>query len=83
VWDNIGWAFAGEKRVSSKVLSDLHELLRVPKSGGLASVDGDVFFHTFGALPPTMKVDFHLGRKVCLWFLTFNNVCLNVYCVRV
>eukprot|EP00953_Heterococcus_sp_UTEX-ZZ885_P010349 6050-Heterococcus_DN1.PRE.3 len=65
VWDSISWAVAGEKRVSDKVLADLHELLRVPKSGGLASVDGDVFFHMFGALPPTMKVDFHLGRKRC------------------
>jgi hypothetical protein len=57
--------------VSDKVLADLHELLRVPKSGGLASVDGDVFFHVFGALPPTMKVDFHLGRKVCVAHIAY------------
>ena len=65
VWESLSWAFAGKSAVIAAVQKDLCGTIDLPSGGlGAAVTSGDVFFHSFGALPPTLKVDFHLGRKV-------------------
>jgi hypothetical protein len=67
VWPSIAWALTDDQaELAEHIESKLRALLKLPQDA--ASVGGsgtrDVFFHQFNGDFPTVKVDFHLGRKV-------------------
>jgi hypothetical protein len=68
VWPSIAWALTDDQsELADHIEAKLRALLKLPQDA--ASVGGstgtrDVFFHQFNGDFPTVKVDFHLGRKV-------------------
>jgi hypothetical protein len=81
VWPSIAWALTDDQaELAEHIESKLRALLKLPQDAVSVGGSGtrDVFFHQFNGDFPTVKVDFHLGRKVYTDSIYNNSYCVHI-----